>query len=102
VGKAPDAAVYDPASGMAMVANHDSGDVSVIDTKLGKEVSRIAVGGSLEFAAVDDAGTLFVNIESPHAAIAVVDTKAMRLKGRYKLPAAKSPALWLTLRQTMS
>ena len=92
VGKAPDAAVYDPASGMAMVANHDSGNLSVIDTKLGKEISRIAIGGKLEFAAVDGVGTLFVNIESPHAAIAVVDTKTMRVKGRYTLPGCEEPS----------
>jgi hypothetical protein len=92
VGKAPDAAVYDPASGMAIVANHDSGNLSVIDPNLGKEVARIAVGGKLEFAAVDGTGTLFVNIESPHAAIAVVDTKTMRLKGRYKLPGCEEPS----------
>jgi YVTN family beta-propeller protein len=92
VGKAPDAAVYDPASGMAIVANHESGDLSVIDANVGKEVARIAVGGSLEFAAVDGNGTLFVNIESPHAAIAVVDTKTMRLKGRYKLAGCEEPS----------
>jgi DNA-binding beta-propeller fold protein YncE len=90
-GKEPDAAVWDTASGNAFVMNGASGDISVIDADKGIELHRIKVGGALEFGAVDGSGNLFVNIED-RAEIAVVDTRTLAVKTRYKLAGCKEPS----------
>src|SRR5450631_176433 len=91
VGKDPDAAVFDPASGNAFVMNNGSGDISVIDIDKGDEKRRVPVGGALEFAAVDGAGKLFVNVEDK-AEVAVLDTRTLALGGHYKLAGCKEPS----------
>lgn len=87
----PDAAVYDPASGRAFVMDGASGFVTVVDLVQAKELTRIAIGGKLEFAVVDGAGTLFVNIEDK-AQIAVIDTRANKAKTTFKLAGCEEPS----------
>jgi YVTN family beta-propeller protein len=89
-GQKPDAAVFDPASGLAMVMNGKSGDITVIDPKTRKSVGSIPVGGSLEGPAVDGSGRLYITIEDQNR-IAVVDTKARALVGHYALPGCEGP-----------
>lgn len=93
VDKFPDAAAYDPASGHAFIMNGDSGFVTVIDPDPAntKKLARIPVGGKLEFAAVDGAGTLFVNVEDK-AQIAVIDTKTNQVKTMFKLAGCEEPS----------
>jgi DNA-binding beta-propeller fold protein YncE len=91
VGKGPDAAVYDPASGNAIVAMHEGGELSFIDTTRGKEVARLPIGGKPEFMAVDGAGQLYIN-EEKRAEIVVVDTKARRVTARFKLSKCEEPS----------
>ena len=90
VGQKPDAAVFDPASGMALVMNGKSGDVTFVDPRSRKSVASVMVGGGLEIGAVDGKGRAFVNIEDQNQ-IAVIDTKAHTLVGRYALPGCTGP-----------
>ena len=90
-GKKPDAAIFDPASGLALTMNGASGDVTLIDPKARQAVGVISVGGALEFAAADGEGKVFVNIEDQNQ-IAVLDTKARKLVGRYPLKGCDSPS----------
>lgn len=90
VGQKPDAAVFDPASGLVFVMNADSGDVSLIDPARAALVGRISVPGKLEFAAVDAHGRLFINVEDT-AEIAVVDTRAQKLISRWSIKGCESP-----------
>lgn len=90
VGADPDAAVYDPATHAAFVMNAHSGDISVIDLRAGRETSRVQVGGALEFAAVDGAGRLFVNVEDRNELV-VVGTLHRRVTARYPLPGCDAP-----------
>jgi DNA-binding beta-propeller fold protein YncE len=89
-GQKPDAALFDPASGLALVMNGRSGDVTLIDPATEKAVGAIAIGGGLEFGAADGAGRVFVNIEDQNQ-IAVLDTKARTLVGRYALKGCEGP-----------
>jgi DNA-binding beta-propeller fold protein YncE len=86
----PDAAVYDPASGHVFVMNGASGFITVIHPAKAAKLARIPVGGKLEFAAVDGAGTLFVNVEDK-AQIAVIDTKSNQIKTTFKLAGCEEP-----------
>jgi DNA-binding beta-propeller fold protein YncE len=90
-GQKPDAAIFDPASGLALAMNGKSGDVTLIDPKSQKAVGAIAIGGALEFAAADGAGKAFVNIED-QGQIAVLDTKARTLVGKYSLKGCEEPS----------
>lgn len=63
VGGDPDAAVYDPASGLAAVMNAKSGTISVIDVAARSVVRTIALKPGLEYAQLGEGATLFVNNE---------------------------------------
>jgi YVTN family beta-propeller protein len=89
-GQKPDAAAFDPASGLALVMNGKTGDVTLIDPKARKAVGSIAIGGGLESAAADGAGKVFINIEDQNR-IAVIDTKARTLIGYYALNGCEGP-----------
>ncbi len=90
-GKGPDAAVFDPASGRVFVMDHAGGDVAVIDVKRKINAGSIAVGGALEFAAVDGKGKLFVNIEDK-SEIAVLSTRSDKVLARYALKGCEEPS----------
>jgi DNA-binding beta-propeller fold protein YncE len=90
-GKKPDAAIFDPASGLVLVMNGASGEVTLVDPRARKAVGSIAIGGALEFAAADGAGKAFVNIED-QAKIAVLDIKSRTLIGKYALTGCEEPS----------
>jgi hypothetical protein len=90
VGQKPDAAVFDPASGLVFVMDAGGGDIALIDPAKAVLAGRISVPGKLEFAAVDGHGRLFVNVEDS-AEIAVIDTRARRLIRRWPIKGCEGP-----------
>jgi hypothetical protein len=89
-GMGPDGAVYDPFSKLVFVMNHRGGDATLIDPIGRKAVATIPIGGTLEFAASDGAGKVFVNIEDQHQ-IAVIDVTMRKVVGRYAMAGCDSP-----------
>ncbi|MEA2977591.1 MAG: hypothetical protein QOF19_3111 [Alphaproteobacteria bacterium] len=84
-GDAPDAAIYDPFSKHVFIINHNSSNVTEIDALAADVVATIPVGGGkLEFADADGMGRVFVNVQAA-GEIAVVDVKAQKVTGRYKM-----------------
>lgn len=90
VGQKPDGALFDAASGLALVLNGKSGDATLVDPKAAKAVGTIAIGGGLEFGVADGRGRAFVNIEDQNR-IAVLDTGARALVGHYDLAGCEGP-----------
>jgi DNA-binding beta-propeller fold protein YncE len=90
-GQNPDAAIFDTASGLALILNGKSGDVTLIDPKTGTSPGRIAIGGKLELPAVDGRGRAYINIENS-AEIAVVDIAGRKVVTRYALPGCEEPS----------
>ena len=88
--KGPDGAVYDPSTGLVMVIDGDSGQVTLVDARAGKAVGSIAVGDGLEFAAADGKGRLYINVEDKNE-IAVVDIAARKAIARYPLGDCHGP-----------
>ncbi len=82
-GKNPDAIIYDPASKRVFALNGSSKDATAIDARTGAVAGTIALGGKPEFAAADEKGHVFVNIE---------DTSEIVQFNSEKL--TKSPAAW--------
>jgi YVTN family beta-propeller protein len=86
-GNKPDAVVYDEATGRVFAADGDSGELTVIDAANNQATATIKLDGQPEFAVVDGAGTLYVNLEDK-SQIAVVDTRALKLVAHYDLARA--------------
>jgi YVTN family beta-propeller protein len=89
-GKNPDAATYDAFTGLILVMDHSSGEITEIDPKTRKVVATVTVGGDLEAAAVDGAGKAYVNVEDK-GEIVVVDIRAAKALAHYKLVGCEGP-----------
>jgi DNA-binding beta-propeller fold protein YncE len=89
-GAKPDAAIYDPVSGLALFMDAGAGDITLVDVKAAKAVGAIEVGGALEMPALDGAGRLYVNIEDKNE-IAVVDLKSRATVAHYRLAGCEGP-----------
>jgi YVTN family beta-propeller protein len=90
-GENPDAIIYDPASHRVFAFDGRSNDATVIDGAAGTVVKTIPLGGKPEFAAVDGAGQVFVNIEDK-AEIAAIDAKSLEVKARWALKPCEEPS----------
>ena len=88
--KDPDAAIFDPASGLVYVMGGDSGVVTFVDPKAAKAVGSITVGGALEFPQLDGLGRLFINREDKND-IAVVSLKSRKVLKFYPMPGCQAP-----------
>ncbi|MFI4963967.1 MAG: YncE family protein [Caulobacterales bacterium] len=89
-GVGPDAAAFDPHSGLILVMDHVGGDVRLIDAKTHKAEGAVPVGGDLEAGAVDGHGHAFVNIENKNE-IAVIDLAQRKVAARYPLAGCDGP-----------
>jgi YVTN family beta-propeller protein len=85
-----DAVIYDPASKRVFVMQGDPHSMTVIDTTSDSVVMTIHLGGQPEFAAVDGAGKLYVNIED-RGEIQRVDTKTGKVDATWPVKACDSP-----------
>ncbi len=72
-GQNPDAILYDAASKHLYTFNGRSQDISVIDPLKGSVLAKLAAGGKPEFAATDNAGRIYFNIEDK-AQIGAIDS----------------------------
>ena len=89
-GKKPDAAVFEPASGLALVMDNAGGGITLIDVKSGTSVGVIRVEGNLESGAADGTGKVFVNVEDKNE-IVVIDVKARKVIAHYPLKGCEEP-----------
>jgi YVTN family beta-propeller protein len=90
VGSGPDAILYDPFSKRVFTFNAKSHDTTAVDASKGEVVGTIALGGKPEFAATDEKGTVFVNIEDTSELVAF-DPQKLTVKSRWKLADCEEP-----------
>ena len=90
VSAGPDAALLEPTTGLVAVIGNRSGNVDLVDPKSGASSGSIPVGGTLEYAAADGKGKIFVNIEDK-SEIAAIDMKTRKVIGRYKMAGCEEP-----------
>jgi DNA-binding beta-propeller fold protein YncE len=89
-GKEPDAIALEPKSGLLVVANAESHDLTLIDVDRRAAVGQIAVGGKPEFLAVDEEGLVYNNIENRNE-VAVIDITARKIIRKIKLSGCQEP-----------
>jgi DNA-binding beta-propeller fold protein YncE len=90
-GKGPDAAIYDPKSGLAFVMAHAGGQVTFIDVATMQVAANVVVGGkAMEYGAVDDKGRLWVNDEDL-GEITAIDIATRKVLGHHKMAGCEGP-----------
>jgi len=90
VGSGPDAILYEPFSKRVFTFNAKSHDTTAVDASKGEVVGKIDLGGKPEFAASDEKGTVFVNIEDTSELVAF-DPQKLTVKSRWKLTDCEEP-----------
>jgi YVTN family beta-propeller protein len=92
VGSGPDAILYDPFSKRVFTFNGKGTDKSAtaIDAVKGEVVGKVDLGGKPEFAATDEKGTVFVNIEDTSELVSF-DPVKLTVKSRWKLVGCDEP-----------
>ncbi|MGA3007235.1 MAG: YncE family protein [Opitutaceae bacterium] len=89
-GAKPDAIAYDSDTKQVFVCCGASGTLAAIDAATGEFKGAVLIGGALEEPAFDGHGRVFVNVEDK-SAIAVVDTRSLKLKTTWLLAPGEGP-----------
>jgi YVTN family beta-propeller protein len=91
VGDKPDVILFDPATKRIFTFNGGSKDSTVINAANDTVIGTIPLGGRPEFAASDEKGRVFVNIEDT-SEIAVIDAQKLTVTSRWPLAPGKEPS----------
>lgn len=89
-GKKPDAIIYDPASRRIFVNNGDGESTTAIEAATGNVIGTLGLGGSPEFAAADDKGHIYINLEEQNETV-VVDSLKLTVDKRWQVSPCKAP-----------
>lgn len=82
-GVGPDGILFDGYNDRVYVFSHPTKDATVIDSKSGTVLGRVALGGTPEQAVSDGNGKLYVVMQDVPGGVAVVDTKSMKTIAHY-------------------
>lgn len=91
VGKNPDAIIYDPATKRVFSMNGASKDVTAIDAKTDTVAGTIALDGKPEFAASDERGHVFVNLEDK-STVVQLDAQKLGVLNSWPLAPGEEPS----------
>jgi YVTN family beta-propeller protein len=91
-GMSPDAILYEPQQNHIFTANRESSNLSVIDAGTLQVVATVALPGPPEFMATDDAGHVYVNIDSAPGRMVLIDAKSLTVKAKWPLKECANPA----------
>jgi YVTN family beta-propeller protein len=84
VGANPDSIIYDPASKRVFAFNGGSNNITAIDAADSRVAGTVELGGRPEFAASNEKGTIFVNLEDK-SEVAAFDSKKLEVRSRWPL-----------------
>ncbi len=89
-GQNPDAILYEPGTHRVFAFNGRSRNVTVIDANRNEVIGSIALDAKPEFAVVDAAGHVFVNLEDKNS-IAMIDPKTLTVQSVWSLKGCEEP-----------
>jgi DNA-binding beta-propeller fold protein YncE len=89
-GEGPDAILFDPFTNRVFSFNGRGKNATVIDAAKGEVVGTIPFGHKPEFAATDNQGHVFVNLEDS-AEVAVIDAKQLTIEKKWSLKPIEDP-----------
>jgi DNA-binding beta-propeller fold protein YncE len=87
----PDGMLFDQASQHLYILSHAAPNVTVINSKDGRVLGTIDLGGAPEQGVTDGKGHLYIDVEDKDN-VAVVDAEAMKATAHYPLGENKTPA----------
>ncbi len=90
-GTAPDAILYEPQQNHVFTANRDSANLSVLDAGTLQVVATVPLPGPPESMATDDAGHVYVNIDTAPGKLVLVDAKSLQVKAKWPLKECANP-----------
>jgi YVTN family beta-propeller protein len=90
-GVNPDAILYEASTQQLYTFNGKSQDVSVLDAKTYAIKAHIKVPGKPEFAQTDNAGHVYVNIETEPGQLVRIDSKSLTIDATWPLTGCNSP-----------
>jgi YVTN family beta-propeller protein len=90
-GENPDIIVYEPTTARIFAFNGRSHDATVINAKTGDVVATIPLEGKPEFAVIDGAGKIYVNIEDKNA-IAEIDANQLTVLRTFSIAPGQEPS----------
>jgi DNA-binding beta-propeller fold protein YncE len=90
-GKDPDGLIYDPFSKRAFAFNGEANSSTAIDAASGKVAGTVALGGGPEFAASDNKGNIFVNLEDK-SALVKFGARTLQVENTWPLAPCESPS----------
>src|SRR2546430_11005911 len=91
-GQNPDALVYEPRRDEVYVFNHSGNSVTGVDAKTATVSATIELGGTPEFAAMDEkTGRVYCNIEDK-SEVAVIDATKHEVVARWSLAPGEEPS----------
>lgn len=90
-GLNPDAIYYDAASKRVFAFNGRSGSAIAINAAQGTVAGMVAIGGKPEFAAGDDKGHVYVNVEDK-SELLEIDAQKVSILHRWPLTGCKEPS----------
>jgi YVTN family beta-propeller protein len=90
-GMMPDAILYEPQRSQIYTANRDSANISVLDATTLQIVATVGLPGPPEFMATDEAGHVFVNIDTAPGTLVLIDAKSLTVKSKWPLKECANP-----------
>lgn len=84
-GVGPDGILFDGYNDRVYIFSHPTKDATVIDTKNGTMLGRIALGGVPEQAVADGNGKLYAVMQDVPGSVSVVDVKSMQATAHYSI-----------------
>jgi DNA-binding beta-propeller fold protein YncE len=89
-GQNPDCILYDPRSRRVFAFNGRSGNATAFESASGAVAGTVVLGGKPEFAATDNRGSVFVNIEDKSELVAI-DSAHLTVSHRWPLAGCEEP-----------
>jgi DNA-binding beta-propeller fold protein YncE len=90
-GTAPDAILYEPQQNHIFTAERESANLSVLDAGTLQIVATVPLPGPPEFMVTDDAGHVYVNINSAPGIMVLIDAKTLMVKAKWPLKECANP-----------
>jgi DNA-binding beta-propeller fold protein YncE len=89
--KGPDAIIYDPGSKRVFTMNGQANSATAIDAKTGEVAGTVQLGGRPEFAASDEKGHVFANLEDK-SSLVEIDSKSLTVLNTWPLAPCEEPS----------
>ena len=90
-GTSPGAILYEPQQNHIFTANRESANLSVLDAGTLQVVATVPLPGPPESMVTDEAGHVYVNINTAPGRLVMIDAKSLMVKGKWLLKECAGP-----------